>query len=35
MDGPGWHYAKGNKSEKDKYSVISLIFGIQKKKKIE
>ena len=28
MDGLGGHYAKGNKSEKDKYCMISPICGI-------
>ena len=29
-DGPGGHYAKWNKSDKDKYCIISLICGIEK-----
>ena len=33
MDGPWRHYAKWNKSEKNKYPMISLIGGILKKKK--
>ena len=28
MDGLGGHYAKWNKAEKDKYSMISLTHGI-------
>ena len=28
MDGPGEHYAKWNKKEKNKYHMISLISGI-------
>ena len=32
MDGLGGYYAKWNNSEKDKYSVISLIHEIWKKK---
>ena len=28
MDGPWGHYAKWNKSDKDKYYMISLICGI-------
>ena len=31
MDGPRWHYAKWNKTEKDKYHMILLICGILKK----
>ena len=27
MDGPGGYYAKWNKSDKDKYSMLSLICG--------
>ena len=30
MDRAGGHYAKWNKSEKDKYYMVSLICGIQK-----
>ena len=31
MDGLGGHNAKQNNSEKDKYSIISLIYGIKNK----
>ena len=30
---PGGHYAKWNKSEKNKYCMVSLVCGILKKKK--
>ena len=29
MDGPGGHYAKWNKSEKDTHCMMSLICGVQ------
>ena len=32
MDGPGRHYAKGNKSENNKYCMTSLICGVKKNK---
>ena len=32
MDGLGGHYAKGNKSDKDKYSIKSLTYKIYIKK---
>ena len=35
MNGPRGHYAKWNKSEKDKNCIITLICGILKKKKIQ
>ena len=35
MDGFGEYYAKWNKSEKDKYSMISLICGIWKMKQTD
>ena len=34
MDGTWGHYAKWNKSDKHKYCVVWLIYGIQKKKEI-
>ena len=34
MDGLGGYYAQWNKSEKDKYRLISLICGIQKYNKL-
>ena len=34
MDGARVYYAKQNKSEKDKYPMISLICGIQETKKM-
>ena len=33
IDEPGGHYAKWNKSEKNKYCMVSLVCGILKKKK--
>ena len=33
VDEPGGHYAKWNKSEKDKYCMLSLIRGTEKKLK--
>ena len=30
VDGLGWYYTKWNKSEKDKYCMISLIYEIKK-----
>ena len=35
VDGLGGHYANWNKSEKDRYSTVSLICGISKKKNTE
>ena len=34
MDGPREYYAKQNKSEKDKYCMISVICGIWKTKQM-
>ena len=34
MDGPGEYYAKWNKSEEDKYSMLSLTCGILKVKQM-